>query len=309
MQWRSVIPSADTEVLHGYTLGDLQVLAKKAVNTAFYRAMDYPDRLEAAWFAIVEQLYDPDGDPNPWALIRTGRTAVDNLVRDDWHHHGRSPHNPYAGDEAMPHFQRYWWTQRFRTSSCENHVVDRVALYQIWPQLSATHQQVLMALAVHGDYGRAAASIGKTYGTYTVHVKNARKAFLKHWHEGEIPSRCWGTDRRVARRGDELAQRPSLTRAVTRRETPAALRPVKEFSHGASAYINHGCRCEVCTAAATEKARERRRKAGTKQRRQLTADELATISRLRGEGLSQRAIADEIGVSGTTILRVLRGGR
>jgi hypothetical protein len=74
--------------------------------------------------------------------------------------------------------------------------VDRAALWQIWSQLEERHRVALLALATHEDYQAAADAMGVPYATYVTRVRRARHAFYALWHEGETPSRPWGTDRR-----------------------------------------------------------------------------------------------------------------
>lgn len=210
------------QVRCGYTLNDLHRLANLAVDNAFSRAADYAERYDVAWFAIVEALYASTETPSFSELVLAGRTAVDGVNRAELRHHGFARHDSYAGAESGVNFLRFWWWHTKNGQSCELHIVERVALDQIWPQLSNTHQQVLTALAVHEDYRRAAEALGKTYATFRVHVANARKQFLALWHEGEQPSRVWGTDRRVARRGDEHAERATAMRSLRRRAERAS---------------------------------------------------------------------------------------
>jgi hypothetical protein len=80
-------------------------------------------------------------------------------------------------------------------------VVDHLALAQIWPQLSDLHREALTALATHGQYDLAAASLGVTYQVLILRIRRARAAFKQLWHEGETPSRQWGRDERK-RRGE-----------------------------------------------------------------------------------------------------------
>jgi len=46
------------------------------------------------------------------------------------------------------------------------------------------------------DYRLAAETLGKIRGSYVTQLSVARRAFRELWHEGETPSRHWGTDRR-----------------------------------------------------------------------------------------------------------------
>jgi hypothetical protein len=94
----------------------------------------------------------------------------------------------------MPGFARYWFTFGRNTTGPEERIVERIALAQIWDALPEQHRQLIAALAIHDDYGKAAASLGKVRGTYVSQLANARRAFRELWHEGETP--VWGIDRR-----------------------------------------------------------------------------------------------------------------
>lgn len=179
-------------IRYGYTLGDLDRLARSSVGTAWARGVDYRDRYDAAWHAIAELLYSADERPTPRDLKVAGTTAVNQLGQDEARHHGFDRHNPDAGTEGRPRFQRYWTLLGRATPSPEDRIVDRLALAQIWPALSRTHRRTLLALAVHDDHVLAAAAIDRNSITYRAHLKNARAAYRALWHEGETPSRMWG---------------------------------------------------------------------------------------------------------------------
>lgn len=290
---------------HGYTLDHLHHLARRAVSASMARAMDYTDRLEAAWSGVVEHLYSSEERPSALALIQAGEAAITRMIRAEHRHHGYAGRDSYAGPESALNFQRYWWTTP--TPSPESRVVDTVSLWQIWDRLSDKQREVLATLAALGDYQAAATRLGITVGTFQVHVSRARRAFFELWHEGEEPSRVWGTDRRVGRRdatAPAKTKRRSATRAVTRRTG----RPKTEPVHGkASTYNNHGCRCTPCTAAATAKARERSRANGAKPRRRLTVTELDDVRRRNDAGEPLRAIAADLGFTDSYLSRLLSG--
>jgi hypothetical protein len=179
------------ELRHGYNLADLERLAALAVGAAFARAMDYRDRYDAAWFAIVEALYVAKERPEPWSLKQVGSRAVNRLAQDHGRMWGFDRGNPDGGYESMRGFLKYWELDRRACSSHEGSVVDRVALWQIWPTLSATHRSVLLAMAAHRDQATAASGLGKSYATIGSHLCDARRKFFALWHEGEKPSRLW----------------------------------------------------------------------------------------------------------------------
>lgn len=292
---------------HGYNIADVHRLAHVALRRLVGGRLDYQSRYELAWSGIAECLYTAPDDqpPTPPDLIAAGAYSVSRHVQSEMHHHGRDRNN--LGEE-MPRFATYWIWMSAPAGSPERRVVEQTALWQIWAQLSDTHRQVLGALAVHGDYQAAAEALGRHPGTFNVHVSRARKAFLVLWHEGEEPSRIWGTDRRVSKRGSLADVDPAkrAARAVGRRTG----RPEHELVHGkASTYTNHGCRCVPCTTAASEKARVRRRAAGAQARQGLTDEQLVTVRSRRAAGETLVSIAADLGCSDSYLSRLLSGTR
>lgn len=93
----------------------------------------------------------------------------------------------------MPSFDTYWAPRHGAPADAA--VVDRLAVWQIWPALRPLHQMAFLALAAHGDYARAADATGYPYTTFTSLIHQARAAFLQLWHEGENPSRIWAADK------------------------------------------------------------------------------------------------------------------
>jgi hypothetical protein len=188
-------PAADTELRHGYTLSQVTSLSMFAVKRGlWHQAADFDERLEIAWHAIIDYLYTTPDVPEVRDVIRVGWQAIGDHVDRGHRFYGLNTHDRYAGTHAG--FERYWWTATRPTPGPEERVTDQVALAQIWPRLRPVYREVLAALAAHDDYGRAAAALGKSRATFTTQVGQARREFLALWHQGETPSRPWGTDRR-----------------------------------------------------------------------------------------------------------------
>jgi Helix-turn-helix domain len=188
-------PPTDTELRHGYTLSQVSSLSVFAVKRGlWHQAADFDERLEIAWHAIIEFLYSTPDPPEVRDVIRVGWQAIGDHVDRGHRFYGLDTHDRYAGITAG--FERYWWSASRPTPGPEDRVTDQVALAQIWPLLRPVYREVLAALAAHGDYGRAATALGKSRATFTTQVGQARRAFLELWHQGETPSRPWGTDRR-----------------------------------------------------------------------------------------------------------------
>lgn len=190
---------ADEPLRHGYTMRDLDLLARKADTRAYTKALDPGDRYDTAWHAITEHLYTVAKPPTVHDLIYTGATAINRAAQDHRQTWGMT--RTWGAEEGTRGgFQRYWQLARVAPSP-EGRIVDEQALRQIWPLLSPTHRAVLTALAAHGSQTDAATATGKSYATFGSHLKMARRAFYALWHEHETPSRMWGkNDHRQGRR-------------------------------------------------------------------------------------------------------------
>lgn len=190
-----------TNLWHGYSLDDIDHLARTAVLRAFGgRILDPTDRYEAAWHAIAETLATADDPPTSGQLIASATTAINRAGQD--HRRTWGIARTWGSDEGdMSRYARYWELSRRSAASPEDLVIDRTALRQIWPRLSLTHRQVLYALALHdGDHRAAADSLGKTLGSFRTRLRDARAAYRLLWHEHETPSRMWGRSGRQGRR-------------------------------------------------------------------------------------------------------------
>jgi hypothetical protein len=117
--------------------------------------------------------------------------------------HGR---DPQIAGRTMPRWHQYW--NPATASSCEDDIVDRAALAQIWPLLAPRQRQVLAALAETGDLRAAAQLLGVTEKAVASRASEARQRFLQWWHEGEQPSRFW--------RSSHAAQRDGMCRGRQR---------------------------------------------------------------------------------------------
>jgi hypothetical protein len=202
------------ELRHGYTLASLNDLSVQAVRVQrFHRTVDFTARVQIAWSAMAEVLYAADEAPTPHDLIRAAWAAIGDEIDRMYRTYGFSTSDRYAGRTRR--FQQYWIGAGNNTRSPEDPIVERVALAQIWPQLRPTHRQLLLALAVHDDYEKAADALNKPRKSFSSQLAEARRAFLTLWHDGEQPSRQWGADRRKS--ADSTDRHPT-TSIVRRRE-------------------------------------------------------------------------------------------
>lgn len=183
----------DVELPQGYTLDEVNRLAKCAAGTTLTNPGDtMADRVDDAWSAIVERLYADPTPIDPGQLVWVGRKALYRADRATWHHHGvfkANNHGTRHGLGSMPAFQSYWWMP---ITTVEGKVVDRLAFAQIWPRLSPSMQEAVVAVAIWGDQQEAARATGNPHMRSNLYL--ARKRFLELWHEGEVPSKKWGYD-------------------------------------------------------------------------------------------------------------------
>ena len=218
--------TAGNEVLrHGYRMDDIHSLVRMAVHVAGPLASEWHERYDTAWSAVAEYLYAAQDPPTANDLIRTGRLAIYAEITAERQCYGYyKAHNAGAqyGVASSPAFRMYWWDLiAGRVPSHEGHIVDRMSLTQILPTLTPRQRDALLALAVHGDYQAAADALGLSATAFKTLISRGRDRFRLWWHEGEIPSRCWGTDRRAGVRAGERRRGGTAMDAIRRRHKGA----------------------------------------------------------------------------------------
>ena len=217
-------PSGDEELRHGYTVSQVRALSLAVVTRqTWYQSVDFDQRLEVAWHAIIEHLYTASEPPAMPEVARAAEYAVSQDVQQMHRFYGRNTQNRYAGT-ATAGFERYWRTTAGLSPGHETTVTDRVALAQIWPRLRPLNQQAIAALTVHDDYGLAAEALGISRRHFTGRISTARREFLSLWHEGELPSRPWAHDWRRSTDDGPLAA-ANRTIAARRRARGKLRRP------------------------------------------------------------------------------------
>lgn len=182
---------------YGYTIADLQRLARLVAATT-PTGTGYTDRYAEAYSAIAEHLYASTERPDDHDLVHAGRDAVLTEKRRLLRQHGYAAPTDRAegGVGTGPRFVAYWDWAAQPTPSPENKVVDRVAVGQIMPLLMPKELAAVNALAAFGDHQSAAAALGMNYKQFCDNLNRGRRRFLTWWHEGEVPSRPWTSDRR-----------------------------------------------------------------------------------------------------------------
>lgn len=212
----------ETAVRHGYSVESIERIAKAAIyNNRWHMAGDTRARLDTAIYGVVEHLYSSDSRPDVYDLTNAAWRACDDEVARDLRVRGHRPAE--RGGGLMQHHLTYWLDWNRHGASPEHRVVEHSALRQILPLLTARQREAVELLAVLEDYQAAADAMGIAIGTFHATIAHARTRFLAYWHEGEAPSRVWGTDRRVQKRGVARSGTVrSKTRCIRRRDGRAS---------------------------------------------------------------------------------------
>jgi hypothetical protein len=217
-------PAGDEELRHGYTVSQVRALSLAVVTRqTWYQSVDFDQRLEVAWHAIIEHIYTAGEPPAMPEVARAAEYAVSQDVQQMHRFYGRNTHDRYAGTTTAG-FERYWRTSASPSPGPETAVTDRVALAQILPRLRPLNQQAIAALTEHDDYGLAAKALGISRHHFTTRISQARREFLSLWHEGEPPSRPWAYDWRGSSAADPLTS-ANRTIAARRRARGKLRRP------------------------------------------------------------------------------------
>jgi hypothetical protein len=209
--------SSDLEVRFGYTVDAVYQLARCAARTTPFSTILSPaDREDIAELEILTCLLEASVPVGERELLRVGRHAIAAAARAERVTHGYDREDAYRGAGSATNFARYWRGLSGVTPSPEPAIVERLTLHQVWATLAPVHRDTLLALAVAGDHGSAAAMLGLPLSKYRPRLSRARAAFLRDWHQGETPSRVWGCDRRGAGRGGigKLRRRAQLRQRV-----------------------------------------------------------------------------------------------
>lgn len=189
--------AAEMVLRYGYTLESLTRMAHWAARhrKPWHQGVELSERYEIAWAAIAECLYAASEPPSSADLVRAAWEAI--RAQADSRRQFLGYAHVHAAESTGRNFERYWRSVAGPHDGPEERLIERIALSQIWPRLTPASREALAALAVHGDYQQAAASLGLGYKTFTSRISDARRQFLKLWHDGEPPSRPWVRDRRA----------------------------------------------------------------------------------------------------------------
>jgi DNA-binding CsgD family transcriptional regulator len=187
--------------LHGYDLEQIRLMALAVVmaHPSWWTEGTRDDHFEAARFGIVEALMLADVRPARAELQKSAQKALRAWVHAESQYRGRRIPGVFAG---------YW--EKPSPSGPEDIATDRLAGEQILAVLSPRQRDAIEALAKHGNFAQAAASMGVTAGTFKSHIARARVKFTELWHEGLEPPGRWRRDTRATGPNEWNASREAL---------------------------------------------------------------------------------------------------
>lgn len=183
---RRVVYDDPAHVRHGYTMADLDRLARLTVTShlSWFAGGDRGDQYDAAWHGVVEHLCAVDEPPSERDLLDAGLRAL----QDDQQRHQQMLGTRRSSADTGRNFTRYWKWHCGPVPSPEDAIVDRLALRQIMAALNGDHAQALNTLAaVNIDAQATAQALGISYSAAKARLMRARKQFREHWFAPDAP--------------------------------------------------------------------------------------------------------------------------
>lgn len=173
---------------HGYTMGHIDRLSFDAARRSRSTVIDFRDKQETAWHAIVEMLYDTTERPTHFTLLNHASDAVDRECRQVLRSRGIRAGEPGVGEyDHKPKFLQYWLPVTGPMTDFTDRIVERDALPQVLGKLSPLEYEAIATLAAHGSQKDAAEALGITLGAFGLRLWQAREKVWRHWFEHETP--------------------------------------------------------------------------------------------------------------------------
>ncbi|GAA2218388.1 hypothetical protein GCM10010400_75590 [Streptomyces aculeolatus] len=186
-------PSAWT-VGHGYSLADVDRLARTSVAAARGAGVDAATRYGLAWSAIAETIVGATEPPARAELVQAGWKAIHAELRAVLHARGYRDGHVYEGAGSSPRYWRYWWTPA--DEGAVDRVTDAIAVQQALAVLTPTQLDAVAALAAHDDYAAAAEALGWPYKRLASRVAEGRRRIAAAWYAPDSPPARRGHDKR-----------------------------------------------------------------------------------------------------------------
>lgn len=193
--------SATLQVRHGFTMRDLDAMAKQACRADRSLASDADTRYNVAWSAIALALCEAEEAPEWHDLVTIGWQAIYREVKEMRGLFGFKDRDGTTAVATAPRYVQYWTVPPIHP---DEDFAERIAVHQILDTIPETYRVAVVALAVHDDYQAAADSLGLKYSAFTFRMTVARQRFRALWFAPETAPPVRGTDRRVGSRNTKL---------------------------------------------------------------------------------------------------------
>ena len=182
-----------TNIAHGYTLADLDRLAKTAAAAAPTTGLDGYTRYTLAWSAIAEALCDKQRHSRR-DLINTGWQAINTEITACLHARGYKEGHVHNGPASSPRYIQFW--HPVGDDNAIDRLIEHIAARQAGEVFTRAQGQAVEALGRHDDHALAARSLGIGYGTFSTRLSAARAAFHAAWYAPDTPPTITRHDKR-----------------------------------------------------------------------------------------------------------------
>lgn len=186
----------------GYTMADLQRLARKVVSSSAQqlRAGDRWIQADDAFSGMAEHLYAATAAPTERDLFYAGAEAIAADAKSWRRQLGLLDTGSTGIPGERPRFATYW--HQPPAEPWDEQIVERIALTQILPTLTAAQRQAVNALATLGGYAEATEALGLPSTTFANRLNSGRSQFRQMWFAPDTPT-AWRRDSRPNRRSAE----------------------------------------------------------------------------------------------------------
>lgn len=188
--------SETATLAHGYTMADLESIARHATRIRANRMIDPEEALAVAWHGAVVALYKAEVEPARHDLVEAGLEALSFELGRLRSHYGMQ----YANGERLQfgggaNFKKYWAARPDTDDRFTERIAERLALPAVLSVLTSRQYEAIATLAAFdNDMHAAAEADGSTYQAFRKNVLQARRRLQAVWFEHETPRRMSGTD-------------------------------------------------------------------------------------------------------------------
>lgn len=179
----STLVAQTAEVRWGYTMDDIDRIARRVYErTRNNFHFDYSDHYSAAWYGIVECLFESVQQPTLHDLVQAGTKRVGDEARANISFYGYRADMP---GKQGPRFVTYW--RRGGHADFADRIAEREALPQVLAVLNTTLYEAIVTLAAFDSVAEAARALGISDKAFEHRIRRARTLLIDAWFAPEHP--------------------------------------------------------------------------------------------------------------------------